>query len=76
MSKLALLGGHRTKTKPFPQWPMYDEEERRALVEVLETGVWWRTPGLKLWSLSVRLPPSMAPGTELRLPMEPPRLRS
>jgi dTDP-4-amino-4,6-dideoxygalactose transaminase len=47
MSKLALLGGHRTKTKPFPQWPMYDEEERRALVEVLETGVWWRTPGTK-----------------------------
>src|SRR5437899_10137930 len=47
MPELALLGGRKAKTKPFPHWPMYDEKERRALTEVLESRVWWRTPGTK-----------------------------
>src|SRR5207253_9987851 len=47
MPELALLGGRKAKTKPFPHWPMYDEQERRALMEVLESRVWWRTPGTR-----------------------------
>jgi dTDP-4-amino-4,6-dideoxygalactose transaminase len=47
MSKLALLGGTKTKTKPFPAWPQFDESERKALHDVLESRVWWRTPGTK-----------------------------
>src|SRR5438105_14108461 len=47
MPELALLGGRKAKTKPFPHWPMYDEKERRALMEVLESRVWWRTPGTR-----------------------------
>src|ERR1700745_3576920 len=47
MAKLALLGGEKTKTKPFPAWPQFDETERRALNDVLESRVWWRTPGTK-----------------------------
>jgi len=47
MSALALLGGSKAKCKPFPVWPQYDENERRALQEVLESRVWWRTPGTK-----------------------------
>jgi len=47
MAELALLGGKPTKTKPFPVWPHYDEKERRALEEVLESRIWWRTPGTK-----------------------------
>jgi len=47
MLDLALLGGKKTKKKPFPVWPQYDESERRALSEVLESRVWWRTPGTK-----------------------------
>src|ERR1700719_127011 len=47
MSQLALLGGPKAKKKPFPEWPMYDDKERRALMEVLESRVWWRTPGTK-----------------------------
>src|SRR5256885_1507765 len=47
MPELALLGGRKAKTKPFPHWPMYDEKERRALTEVLESRIWWRTPGTK-----------------------------
>ncbi len=47
MSQLALLGGSRQKTKPFPQWPQYDDGERQALLEVLDSRVWWRTPGTR-----------------------------
>ena len=47
MSALALLGGEKAKGKPFPIWPHYDEAEERALQQVLESRVWWRTPGTK-----------------------------
>src|SRR3569832_1465128 len=47
MSELALLGGKKAKTKPFPVWAQFDDTERRALNEVLESRVWWRTPGTK-----------------------------
>jgi dTDP-4-amino-4,6-dideoxygalactose transaminase len=47
MSELALLGGAKSKRKPFPVWPQFDDTERRALQEVLESRVWWRTPGTK-----------------------------
>jgi dTDP-4-amino-4,6-dideoxygalactose transaminase len=43
--KLAILGGEKTKGSPFPEWPQYDENERRALIEVLDSQIWWRTPG-------------------------------
>jgi dTDP-4-amino-4,6-dideoxygalactose transaminase len=45
MTELALLGGSKAKRKPFPDWPQFDENEHRALNEVLESRVWWRTPG-------------------------------
>ena len=47
MSELALLGGKKSKSKPFPEWPQFDDTERRGLNEVLESRVWWRTPGTK-----------------------------
>lgn len=47
MSELALFGGTKAKQRPFPLWPQYDDRERRALEEVLESRVWWRTPGTK-----------------------------
>jgi dTDP-4-amino-4,6-dideoxygalactose transaminase len=45
MADLALLGGKPTKNTPFPQWPCFDEKERQGLMEVLESRIWWRTPG-------------------------------
>ncbi len=45
MSTLAILGGPPEKTKPFPEWPQYDQRERDALCGVLDSRVWWRTPG-------------------------------
>jgi len=47
MSELALNGGTRTKRKAFPVWPQYDQRERKALDEVLESRIWWRTPGTR-----------------------------
>ncbi|HIE52916.1 MAG TPA: DegT/DnrJ/EryC1/StrS family aminotransferase [Armatimonadetes bacterium] len=40
MAHLAINGGTPVRTKPFPQWPVYDERERAQLREVLESGVW------------------------------------
>ena len=45
METLAILGGIPTKTTPFPEWPQYDEGERDALLNVLDSKAWWRTPG-------------------------------
>jgi dTDP-4-amino-4,6-dideoxygalactose transaminase len=45
MEQLALHGGTPVKTRPFPPWPQYDEHEQDALLQVLHSGVWWRTPG-------------------------------
>ncbi|MFZ5807778.1 MAG: DegT/DnrJ/EryC1/StrS family aminotransferase [Chloroflexota bacterium] len=45
MSNLAILGGEPIKKTPFPAWPHYDDLEREALNQVLDSRVWWRTPG-------------------------------
>ncbi|WP_455382832.1 DegT/DnrJ/EryC1/StrS family aminotransferase [Salinispira pacifica] len=40
---LAILGGtpvRDTSKNPWPQWPVSGEEERRLLLQVLESGVW------------------------------------
>jgi dTDP-4-amino-4,6-dideoxygalactose transaminase len=47
MAELALQGGKKSKRKPFPVWPQYDDAERKALTEVLESRVWWRTTGTR-----------------------------
>jgi dTDP-4-amino-4,6-dideoxygalactose transaminase len=41
MSKLALLGGSKTVTRPQPTWPIWDDDDRRAVSKVLESGNWW-----------------------------------
>ncbi len=40
MSSLAILGGVPVRQIPFAPWPVFDERERRALLDVLESGVW------------------------------------
>ncbi|MBD0776808.1 DegT/DnrJ/EryC1/StrS family aminotransferase [Maribacter sp. ANRC-HE7] len=43
MKKLAIQGGtpaRDTKTNPWPQWPVWGQEEEKALIEVLHSGVW------------------------------------
>lgn len=40
MPKLAINGGEKIRNKPWPKWPIYDDNERAALLEVLESDVW------------------------------------
>jgi dTDP-4-amino-4,6-dideoxygalactose transaminase len=37
---LALLGGPPVRTRPFTPWPAYDEQEEKALLEVLHSRSW------------------------------------
>ena len=45
--KLAIKGGNPVRTKPFTRWPVFDEREERALLEVLRSGHWGRITGKK-----------------------------
>src|SRR5271169_3397663 len=47
MAELALHGGKKSKQKSFPVWPQYDDAERKAVKEVLDSRIWWRTPGTR-----------------------------
>lgn len=45
---LAVDGGspvRDVKQKPWPRWPVYDETEERALLEVLHSDQWWYVGG-------------------------------
>lgn len=48
MEKLAINGGRKTKTKPFPKWPYSNERELELVGEVLSSGNWWRMTGDKV----------------------------
>jgi dTDP-4-amino-4,6-dideoxygalactose transaminase len=41
---LAIHGGARVRTRPWPSWPEYGEPERAALARVLESGSWGGFP--------------------------------
>jgi len=43
--KPALLGGRPVRGTPFPSWPVIDQREERALLEVLHSGKWYRGDG-------------------------------
>lgn len=45
MEQLALHGGTAARTSPHPEWPIFDESERVALVDVIESGEWGRLGG-------------------------------
>jgi dTDP-4-amino-4,6-dideoxygalactose transaminase len=40
MANLAINGGTPLRTTPYPVWPRYDESEKKALLEVLESQQW------------------------------------
>lgn len=41
MGKLALKGGEPVRKKEYPSWPVFDEKEEKAVLEVLRSGKWW-----------------------------------
>ena len=42
MTKLAVNGGVAVRKIPFHTWPVFDDTEEKALLEVLNSGKWWR----------------------------------
>jgi dTDP-4-amino-4,6-dideoxygalactose transaminase len=47
-SRLAMDGGPKTREKPWHDWPVFDEREEKALLEVLHSGQWWSVGGKKV----------------------------
>ena len=41
----AILGGAKAHPTPFPSWPVFDQTEERALVDMLRSGKWYRGSG-------------------------------
>jgi dTDP-4-amino-4,6-dideoxygalactose transaminase len=44
MGKLAITGGQPVRRKPFPAWPVYSNQESRALLQVLRSRNWGGYP--------------------------------
>lgn len=52
--RLAIDGGAPTRTLPFPAWPVFDEREEDALLEVLHSGKWGALTGDKVTTFEKR----------------------
>ena len=48
MGRLAINGGNKVRTKPFPRWPVWDESDCQGLVDVCNSGQWWSVGGTKV----------------------------
>jgi dTDP-4-amino-4,6-dideoxygalactose transaminase len=48
MAHLALAGGPPLRQKPFPQWPIWDQEEVDAVQAVVSSGRWGATQGTEV----------------------------
>jgi dTDP-4-amino-4,6-dideoxygalactose transaminase len=44
MSTLAILGGEPVRTEPYPQWPVFDERDAKAVAAVVRSGNWGGYP--------------------------------
>ena len=44
MSELAILGGPRIRTEPYPEWPVWDQRDIDAVTDVIKSGRWGGYP--------------------------------
>ncbi|MEW6716458.1 MAG: DegT/DnrJ/EryC1/StrS family aminotransferase [Chloroflexota bacterium] len=44
MSELAILGGPKTRTEPWPDWPVWDQRDLEAVKAVITSGRWGGYP--------------------------------
>ncbi|WP_062232402.1 DegT/DnrJ/EryC1/StrS family aminotransferase [Fictibacillus sp. FJAT-27399] len=56
MDKLAIHGGVPVRNKPYPIWPISEEEEKRLLYEVIDSGKWGGSGGANLAGYEAKLP--------------------
>ena len=56
MSELAILGGLKTRTETYPDWPVWDQRDIDAVAEVIKSGRWggYPYPGPKTAELARR----------------------
>src|SRR5437588_3351451 len=52
--QLAIAGGRPVRTKPFPQWPIFGQEEEQALLRAVRSGKWGRLDGREVSSFEKR----------------------
>ncbi|MDP8257517.1 MAG: DegT/DnrJ/EryC1/StrS family aminotransferase [Candidatus Alcyoniella australis] len=50
MSKLAINGGTPVRSEPFAEYPQGSDAEKKALIEVLESGNWGGYPSPNTWA--------------------------
>jgi perosamine synthetase len=43
--KLAILGGEKVRTATWPQWPVWNPDAERDMLDMLRSGRWWRGRG-------------------------------
>lgn len=48
MSKLAINGGPKVREGAWPSWPVWDESDCQAVVDVVRSGQWWSVGGTKV----------------------------
>src|SRR5262249_15624936 len=46
--KLAVHGGSPVRTRPWPAWPVWDEEDARAVADVVRSGRWFGPTGTQV----------------------------
>jgi dTDP-4-amino-4,6-dideoxygalactose transaminase len=44
-AKLAIKGGEKVHTGPWPKWPYWDQSAENGILEMLRSGRWWRGQG-------------------------------
>jgi len=54
MAHLAIAGGDPVRTAPWPDWPMHDEQEVKAVEEVVRSGDWGGIPGTRAEDFAAR----------------------
>jgi len=50
MAELAINGGPKVRTEPYPQYPRWTETDRKNLIEVLESNNWGGYPSPNTWA--------------------------
>jgi dTDP-4-amino-4,6-dideoxygalactose transaminase len=51
---LALFGGPPVRTRPFPDWPVFGQEEEERLLRTLRSGNWGRLDGTEVAEFETR----------------------
>lgn len=44
-NKLALLGGEKVRNTSWPDWPVWNENAEKQMLDMLRSGRWWRGKG-------------------------------